>query len=200
MAKSVFDKIYPVVMDILTRELPVYLSYHSVNHTSYVLKMAIYLAQKEGLTQSEIELVSIAALFHDIGFIKSRENHEEKGCEIAQKMLASYQVSDKDISKICGMIMATKIPQKPNNILEEVLADADLEYLSTQNFESVGELLFEELRHFNTKLSRQEWKEIQIEFLENHTYHTDFYKKNKENFKRQHLLKLKGLDLKSLRK
>ncbi|SOE21754.1 uncharacterized protein SAMN06298216_2212 [Spirosomataceae bacterium TFI 002] len=196
--KSLFDKVYDEVLDILTSELPQYLTYHSVNHTLYVLKMAEYLAWREGLPPEEIELIRLAAIFHDIGFIEGREDHEEKGCRIAREMLSKYEFSEEELEKICGMIMATKIPQKPKNLAERVLADADLEYLSTENFEPVSEMLFKELRHFNKDLSRSEWQEIQISFLENHAYHTDFCKKYKESFKHQHLLKLKGLDLKSI--
>ena len=94
--------------------------------------------------------------------------------------------------------MATKIPQNPQNLLEEILADADLEYLSTQNFEPVSEMLFLELKYFNPAFTREDWRMVQIDFLSKHAYHTDFCKRYKENFKQQHLLKLKGLDLKSL--
>lgn len=199
MMKTVFDKVHLEVFDMLNKQLPAYLSYHSVEHTKYVLKMAIYLAQREGLSETDIQLISIAAIFHDIGFIKGREKHEEKSCEMAKEILSKYKLGEENLKKICGMIMATKIPQRPKNILEKVLADADLEYLSTENYEPVSELLYKELCHFNPGFTRKQWDQVQIEFLENHSYHTDFYKKNKENFKHQHLLKLKGLDLKSIR-
>lgn len=198
--KEIFEKVYPKVIDILSNEIPSYFTYHSVNHTLYVLKMAEYIAWREGLSDSEVQLVRIAAIFHDIGFTNGRENHEEKGCEIARELLGHFNVNEEDIKEICGMIMATKIPQSPKNLLEKVLADADLEYLSTENFKPVSELLYQELSYFNPNLTRDKWRLVQIDFLEKHSYHTDFCKRYKENFKQQHLLKLKGLDLKSIQK
>ncbi|AWV96984.1 HD domain-containing protein [Arcticibacterium luteifluviistationis] len=197
--RAKFEAIYEEVIERLTNELPSYLTYHSVDHTKYVLKMAEYLAGREGCSDADILLVKVAALFHDIGFIDGMKNHEEKGCEIAKAYLIAYGFKEKDIEIICGMIMATKIPQNPQNLLEKILADADLEYLSTQNFEPVSELLYTELKHLNPNLMRDEWNRIQIDFLSKHHYHTDFCKRYKENFKQQHLLKLKGLDLKSVR-
>jgi uncharacterized protein len=197
--KTVFEKVHKDVIKALTEGLPAYLTYHSVNHTIYVLKMAEYLSWREGLAEDDIYLVKIAALFHDIGFLEGRENHEEKGCVIAKKELGKYNLSTLDIDKICGMIMATKIPQKPKNHLEEILADADLEYLSTENFEPVSEMLFNEIKHYNPDFTREEWYNVQIDFMEKHHYHTDFCKKYKESFKKQHVMKLKGLDLKTIK-
>lgn len=196
--KEVFDKISVRVFAELGEKLPTYLTYHSVEHTKYVLKMAEYLAKREGVNERETCLIKISALYHDFGFIDGRENHEEKSCQIARKELANSGLSIEDIDKICGMIMATQIPQKPQNLLEKILADADLEYLSTQSFEPVSELLYNELRYFKPSLTREEWNDIQIAFLKQHEYHTDFCKKYKESLKHQHLLKLQGLDFKSI--
>ena len=79
-----------------------------------------------------------------------------------------------------GMIMATRVPQKPQTKLEEILADADLEYLGTQNFKPVSDLLFKEKKHLNSNLSLKEWNAIQRDFLESHVYHTDYCRKHKE--------------------
>lgn len=187
-----FNKIRSNVIDTLTKKLPTYLTYHSVEHTKYVLKMAEYLAWRAGVSDHEVFLIKVAALYHDIGFIEGRENHEERGCKIARKDLPEYQISEEDIDTICGMIMATKIPQNPKNLLEEILADADLEYLSTQNFDPVSDMLFNEIRHYRPDFTLDEWNDVQIDFLTTHSYHTEFCIKYKENFKQQHLMKLRG--------
>ncbi len=171
--------------------LPVYLTYHSLDHTLYVLKVATYLAQKEGLSAPETELLQVAALYHDIGFTVQREEHEEVGCKIATGQLAAYGFTIAETKEICGMIRATRIPQKPHTLSECILADADLEYLSTSLFWSVGDLLYQELKHINPRLTRRAWDEIQIQFLESHQYHTVFCQKYKESLKQQYLRKLK---------
>ncbi|MBO6880107.1 MULTISPECIES: HD domain-containing protein [Winogradskyella] len=188
--KVPFKKIQAHVFELLEKNLPSYLTYHSVEHTRYVLEKVIYIASKENISKSDLLLLKIAALYHDVGFIKSHENHEEIGCEIASKDLKGFHFSTEDIDSVCGMIMATKIPQDPKNHLEEILADADLEYLGTKHFFSVSELLYKELKYFNKELTPQEWYNIQVDFINNHTYHTNYCKHYKSFRKYKNLEKL----------
>lgn len=178
-------------MDTLDSKLPEYLKYHSTEHTEYVVQKAEYLATKEKKSKSDIFLLKVAALYHDIGFTKTHIEHEKEGCKIARRELKKYNFSKIQIDKICGMIMATRIPQQPKTHLEEILADADLEYLGTKDFNKYGERLFEELKHFNPKLSRKQWNDIQIKFLSSHQYHTNFCLRYKEHRKRKNLDSLK---------
>lgn len=189
--KPSFSAIEKHVFKILKDKLPKHLSYHSVDHTKYVLEKAINIASKEGVFGKNLFLLKVAALYHDIGFMKSNIEHEENGCNIARKELPKFGISNKDIDTICGMITATKIPQEPKTHLEKILADADLEYLGTKHFQTVNELLFQELKYYNPNLSRDEWRDIQINFLENHQYHTRFCKQYKRFRKQRHLKSLK---------
>ncbi|WP_304238554.1 HD domain-containing protein [Jiulongibacter sediminis] len=186
-----FEKIYYDVIQNLGYNLADYYHYHSVRHTIYVEKMACYLAKKMGVADHDLYLLRVAALYHDSGFLVQAEDHEEISCEMVESELPKYNLTNSDIEKVKGMIRATKIPQKPQNCLEEILADADLEYLSTENFDRVSSFLFKELQYFEPNLTLEEWDTRQIHFLENHQYHTEFCRKNKENFKQQHLRKLK---------
>lgn len=186
-----YKEIYKHVIDTLTKQLPDYLTYHSVLHTLYVLDRVIYIGKKENVSEGELRLLKIAALYHDIGFIKTNVDHEIIGCEIARKDLKKFKFSENDINKICGMIKATSIPQEPKTHLEEILADADLEYLGTKHFNKVSELLYEELKHFNGNLTRQEWNAIQIDFMTKHKYHTKFCKRYKLYRKQKQIQRLR---------
>jgi uncharacterized protein len=188
-----FNEIHDRVTAILASELPNHLVYHNLVHTKYVLDKSILIAREENINGNELSLIKIAALYHDIGFIKNRDNHEELGCEIAHQDLPHHGFSKEEIDQICGMIMATKIPQSPNNHLEKIIADADLEYLGTERFELVSEKLYKELKHFNNALSRKEWYSIQVNFLSAHQYHTLFCKEHREPIKNQNLEKVKSL-------
>ena len=123
--KTPFHKIYNDIVKILDDNLPKHLAYHNVNHTLYVLDKAEYIAKKENIKKADIQLLRVAALYHDIGFVKSHVEHEKEGCNIAKRQLKTYGYSEDDIATVCGMIMATRIPQNPKNKLEEILADAD---------------------------------------------------------------------------
>lgn len=167
-------------MSQLENSLPSWLYYHSPDHTKYVLKQAIHIAEIENISNDDLYLLKVAALYHDSGFLISPKNHEKVGCQIAGKDLKEYGLDAQQIKKICGMIMATRIPQKPETKLEMILADADLEYLGTNNFEEFGLQLYKERLHFHPNMTLDQWNEIQIEFISNHHYHTDFCKKYRE--------------------
>ena len=65
---------------------------------------------------------------------------------MAREILPAYGLTRDQIDTICGMIMATRIPQSPSNQLERILCDADLDYLGRDDFYEIGGRLFEELR------------------------------------------------------
>ncbi|MGY6523155.1 MAG: HD domain-containing protein [Mongoliitalea sp.] len=171
----------------LANSLPSFMVYHSLAHTQYVIDRAVFLAKLQGCSAKEVELVSIAALYHDSGFLIGSENHEMIGCFLVKEELPAYGFSSDDIQAICGMIMATKIPQQPKNDLEKILADADLFYLGTDLYLKQSELLKMELRHNNPMLSDEDWKETQVNFLTNHEYHTDYGKETLTPVKEKNL-------------
>ena len=178
-------------MDRFKNKLPAYLTYHNSVHTRYVLDKATLIAQEEKIDGDQLELVRIAALYHDSGFLKGMIDHENAGCEIVKSELPAYGFSELEIQQVCGMIIATKIPQRPQNLLEKIVADADLEYLGTDLFDLGSQRLFDELKHFNTSLTRMEWLKIQIRFLESHQYHTDYCQEFRQQKKLEHLAKLR---------
>lgn len=182
-----FNTILSEVSEYLDQNLPRYLSYHDKAHTMYVLEKAIYIAQKEGLNDEDIELIKIAALYHDIGFTSTHVEHEKEGCIIASQKLVEFGFSKEQIELVCGMIMATRIPQQPQNHMEAVLADADLEYLGTSKYKKMAHNLFKELRHYNPKLTENEWRNIQINFMKEHHYHTQFCRRYKSFRKQKNL-------------
>lgn len=189
--KTPFKVILKEVTCFLNENLPKHLTYHNTAHTIYVLDRSIHIAKKEKINDKELQLIKIAALYHDIGFTVSHIEHEIESCKIARKQLKKYQYSNTDIEIICGMIMATKIPQNPQNHLEQILADADLEYLATSRFQSVSELLYIELKYFNNDLTRDQWVQLQIDFISKHQYHTKYCKHYKTYRKLENLVLLK---------
>src|ERR1035438_9048183 len=103
------------VIALLKKKIPPFYYYHNYEHTLYVMSKAVEIAQHEHCTAKETGLLSTAALWHDIGFIHVNENHEEESCALGKKFLPGYGYSKEEIDIICGMIMATKIPQSPKN-------------------------------------------------------------------------------------
>lgn len=187
---KLFDQIYERIIHDLETNLPPYLTYHDYNHTNLVLEKAILIAEKEKVSDDELELLKMAAIYHDTGYKISHENHESESCRIAEKELPGYGFNKSKIDQICGMIMATKIPQQPKTHLESILADADLEYLGTNEYDNISDKLYVEMKHFRPDLTPKKWYEIQISFISKHSYHTSFCRKNREPEKRRNLKKI----------
>ena len=184
---SIFQELHDDVFELLNTKLPHTLKYHSPDHTAYVIEKAEYISRQENVSGRELFLVKVAALFHDIGFIIQRKNHEEVGCGICTEKLTKHDFDPKEIEAICGMIMATKIPQSPKNLLEEIVADADLEYLGTDLFYPISQNLFQEFKNYNPALTINKFDEIQANFMRRHHYHTNYGVTHLEGKKQQHL-------------
>lgn len=167
-----YKSIEKIILQKLRQDLPQHLSYHSVAHVLDVIAAAEKIAASENIDREDFMLLKTAALFHDSGFLFGSKDHEQKSCEIAQEYLPNYGYSQAQIDKIKGMIMATKIPQMPQNHLEQILADADLDYLGRDDFFTIGDKLYDELSMFGIINTERDWNILQERFLENHSYHT----------------------------
>jgi uncharacterized protein len=181
------------ILEKLEQELKPVFTYHGKHHTLDVFNVTSELCALEDVNDYETKLLKTAALFHDSGFLQSPANHEAIGCEIAKSVLPSFEYSDDEITRICSMIMATKIPQNPQNHLEQILADADLDYLGRDDFFSIGNTLFEELQSLGILQNEKEWNLLQIKFLEAHRFHTSTNLQRREPAKRRNLEKIKEI-------
>jgi predicted metal-dependent HD superfamily phosphohydrolase len=188
---DIFTSIKQPIISRLERELDPRLGYHNLLHTLDVLEQAEIIAKKEGIfSEHELLLIKTAAAFHDSGFLFVYRGHEEKSCEIATEALQET-FSEADIKKICGMIRATKIPQSPNTLLEQIICDADLDYLGRSDFEPISRNLYEEFRSFKIIPEDVVWDHIQIKFFESHRYFTNTAIKKRNDIKLKHLAILK---------
>jgi len=181
------------ILNKLEKELSPILYYHGMHHTLEVFEMVQEIAFSEGnISDDDMELLKLAALFHDSGFTEGFDVHEQRGVEICRKHLPDFGFDEEAIAKISGMILATKIPQEPQNKLERIICDADLDYLGRDDFYSIGKTLFDELQERQIISSEEQWNKIQVSFLEGHEYHT------KTNLKRRK--EQKDIYLEDLRK
>jgi uncharacterized protein len=188
---DIFDSIKQPILSRLEKELDPRLGYHNLAHTLDVLEQAQVIAKLEGITDKhEMLLLKIAAVFHDSGFLYTYKGHEEISCEIATESIKDI-FSKEDINKIHGMIRATKIPQSPNNLMEEIIADADLDYLGRNDFEPICMKLYQEFIDFKIIPHDAVWDHIQIGFFESHHYFTASSIKKRNAKKLRHLQMLK---------
>lgn len=157
----------------MERELEPGLTYHNLAHTfNEVLPMTLKLADLHHLDGNEVILLAVAAAFHDIGWIIRGQEHETIGVDIAREVLPAYGFTGKQIERIGEMIMATRLPQNPTNLLEEILVDADMDSLGREDFWIRNEDLRVELALDGKLLTIEQWYWKQLDFLESHTFYT----------------------------
>jgi class 3 adenylate cyclase/predicted metal-dependent HD superfamily phosphohydrolase len=180
------------IIKLLSEFLPETLTYHNIHHTLNVCSSVERIAKAEGIEGEQIDLLKTAALFHDAGFIRRYDNNEEIGVEIAREVLPQYGYSKKQIEVVARMIMATKIPQQPNDLLEQIMCDADLDYLGRNDFHDIADSLCQEMITQGKIGSHKQWDEIQVRFLEKHKYFTPTSVKRRDEKKQQYLLEIKA--------
>lgn len=186
-----YEEVCAFMIQKLETGLPSYLTYHTVEHTKSVIKAAEHLGTAENVSGEDLILLKTAALFHDVGFLQHHQNHEDFSCKIARKHLPDFKYSSDQTESICRMIMATRLPQSPNDLLTQVLCDADLYYLGSKQYTTIAEKLFIEFKKLGIVKTRVEWELRQLEFLSNHSYFTQTAKNGRDAQKQINLEHLK---------
>lgn len=167
-----FTNLQEVVLDNLEKHLPQNLYYHNIKHTVDVVTQVELIGLGEGVTDEDLLLLKTAALFHDAGHAKSYDDHESMSCVNAREILPEYYYTTSQIDTICELIMATKLPPKPQNRLEEIMCDADLDYLGRSDMIPVSNTLFLELKERFMIGSLKDWNKLQMRFISGHQYFT----------------------------
>lgn len=154
---------------------PEWVKYHNLDHAKAVAKASKTIGTACRLSAEELEGVILAAWFHDAGYVEAIEGHEEKSVEIATAFLREQAYPPKRIAKVAGCIRATKMPQNPRNLMEQVLCDGDISHLASKDFLEVSELIRLEIEHrMGRKLSEAEWLTMNTVFVAGHQFHTDY--------------------------
>ncbi|MEL6590222.1 MAG: HD domain-containing protein [Bacteroidota bacterium] len=188
-----FNAAKSYILGRLDQELPLNLYYHSPQHTRDVFEAATEIARHEEIGGEELILLQTAALYHDCGFLITYQNHEIVGCQLVTKVLPGFGYSEAQIQRICEMIMATRIPQSPQDHLGEILCDADLYYLGTQDFYQIGNGLYREFLEHGIVSNDEAWNRLQLSFLQNHEYFTQTAINLRKPQKHVHLMQVKEL-------
>jgi uncharacterized protein len=172
-AERNLEAVEEYVLERLGRELSPRLTYHNLEHTrDDVVPAARRLAALHGLPLAQTTLLTTAAWFHDLGFVERREGHEQVSIRIAREVLPRFGYGGEDVETIIGIISATRLPQSPNAVLEQLMADADLDVLGRADFLDKNEGLRVEHANHGEPAERRAWYASQIEFLRQHRYFT----------------------------
>ncbi len=175
------------IMKLLDQQLSSKLHYHSVGHSKDVVNAVERIALLENVTDEALFLLKSAANYHDAGFIEQYDANEPVGARLAGEILPRFGYTEADIKVIQELIYATRIPHAPKNHLEEILCDADLDYLGRDDFHEIADNLRRELKEHGKIKSDRQWDEIQVGFLNMHKYFTKTSIETRREKKMKHL-------------
>ncbi|HLA54062.1 MAG TPA: Pycsar system effector family protein [Flavitalea sp.] len=169
------------------------LSYHGIDHTKSVVGSAIQIANHYQLNDLDFFVVVVAAWFHDTGYFNGPGiNHEERGVVLATEFMGKNRVDAAVQAGVGRCILATKMPQNPSGLLEEIVCDADLSHFGTEEFSRNNKLLHKEVEITQNKhISKEEWRRQTLVLLEQHHYFTDYCRLLLNDKKQENVEKLK---------
>ena len=188
-----FTDLQELVLDRLEKDLPHNLYYHNVKHTVDVVTQAELIGLGEGVTEEELLLLKTAALFHDAGHTTSYNDHEHYSTLVAREILPSFYYTQSQVDTICELIMATKLPPGPGNKLEEIICDADLDYLGRSDMIPVSNALYLELKDRSMIKSMNDWNSLQMRFISRHQYFTETARNLREVNKQMQIERIRNL-------
>ena len=175
------------IMKVLENGLSNKLHYHSIEHTKDVVKAVERIALSEGVTDEGLFLLKSAATYHDAGFVEQYDKNEPIGARLAEEILPKYGYKEQHIQTIKELIFVTQIPHQPKNKLEEIMCDADLDYLGRDDFHEIADRLRRELREHGKIDSDRKWDEMQVGFLNMHKYFTETSLRTRKDKKQKNL-------------
>lgn len=188
----IIEKAEKFVLDLFKENLPNTFIYHDFTHTRRVFKSTKEIIKNSEINVNEEQILLLAALFHDTGYIKVREGHEEESVKIATEFLTSENVDQDTIASVNKCIMATKFKDSPNSKLEEIIRDADSSHFAKDYFSEASEFLRKEYEVQDIKkYTGKEWREENIKVLTQiHRYYTPYAIKHWQPIKDKNIAKL----------
>jgi predicted metal-dependent HD superfamily phosphohydrolase len=164
--------------------------FHDLEHTVQTVGAARALADGFELSDRDLALVQLAAWFHDTGYTGGAADHEARSCAHATEYLGK-QLPEEDMKVILGCIKATKIPQSPVTLLEQLLCDADLSHLGMKTYwDRTGKLRQEFILTRDLVMSEQDWINFELNFMLGHEYHTTVAREMFNKKKAKHIQQL----------
>lgn len=172
--------------------VPEQYTFHTLEHTKYVVSSAGIIGRASKLTAPQLDIVLIAAWFHDVGYVDGAMGHEERSSSTAVNMLTSWGADIKMIADVSRSILATRHPQNPSDMVSRVLCDADNSYLASAQFEHHFLKLNKELETTRGIILHDQRLRSQrnIESLKAHRYFTDYGHDILDRRKKMNLTKL----------
>ncbi len=160
------------ITDYFTRLISPEYVFHDLDHTVQTVAAARIIGEGFQLDDRSMMLLQLATWFHDTGYAEGPQDHEERSVVNARQYLQN-KISESELETVIACIRSTKVPQQPQNRLEEIICDADLSHLGMESYwDRTGKLRQEFILARKTVMSEQDWVDFELNFLLSHDYHT----------------------------
>lgn len=165
------------------------LPYHNFLHAIDVRNACRRLSSLERISTYDEFLLETATYLHDMVYELGASDNEERSALLADHFLQTQAYTPEEIEQVQRLILATKIPTSPQNLLEKIICDADVDNLGREDFFEKCELLRKERGVEDKKI----WYAQTLKFLENHHYYTLAAKKLRDEGLEKNKMDLRAL-------
>ena len=150
--------------------------YHNIIHTENVVSASSQLANHYQLNEEDFFVVQTAAWFHDLGYcVGGAPGHELRSADMADAFLKDKNVREDLITAIKNCILATRMPQHPQTLNEQIVCDADLFHFGTSDFSERNKLMRKETAAVeNKEINKESWRKSSVAFMQQQHYWTDY--------------------------
>jgi hypothetical protein len=163
------------VRKLFLDQLPPWSVYHTYEHTCEVVDAAAEIAKASRLGKSDLEVVLLAAWFHDAGYTKATHGHERESVEMAKEFLARQNYPPSRVDAVAECILATDVSRKPATPLEMIVRDADTLHIGRKSFFVKSQLLRLELERRNGEsFTEIDWLNKNLDFLARNQFLTEY--------------------------
>jgi HD superfamily phosphodiesterase len=172
------EKAATFVAALFKNELSNKYVYHNFNHTRETVEAATAAAAYYQFNETDIYRLLLAAWFHDAGYTKTYAGHEEVSQKIAREFLAEEQADEENIQAVEDLIASTQSGHEPQNLLEEIMHDADRVSIGKKRFFRKAELLRIEWEVFLDKhYTEKQWAQEQLQFIITNNFYTEYFRR-----------------------
>ncbi|MEO1516764.1 MAG: Pycsar system effector family protein [Bacteroidota bacterium] len=188
---EIAEKCIQFVRKLLTDSLSEDFQYHNLEHTLSVKYYCEAFGKAMEVSEQELFRLRIAALFHDTGYTRTYEQHEQASQDIARETLAPMGLEETEINAICQLIEATILFRPPSNLLEQIIKDADLNNVGSEAFQASSNKLRHEWKVFlKEEYDEEGWAKNTLQFLQEHQFYTPVAQDKFGQHKKRNLKKL----------
>jgi predicted metal-dependent HD superfamily phosphohydrolase len=182
------------VTELLREGLTLDHRFHDLDHTLAVRDAAWQLAQAHQLGATDQEILQLAALFHDTGYVQTYIQHEVVSCQLASAFLTARAYPADQLQQVLDCILTTSPNKHPQHLLEQIMRDADYVNLAAPDYLKHAENLRHEWAVFlNQRYTDAEWNRLNYDFFKQHQYFTPAARSQYEPAKKANSKHLKQL-------